>query len=146
MSIQAQWNLDQTVGSALSVARGIFQAASNDNVQPLAILACENFGNTIAMCAETCWKIESLVTKINEPAAIHFLRASVGFTTRDCAIQLSKSQAGVRFLSLAATLVTSLGPFAGGNALEQLLNSSASDKTLLPTARQLMLLLEALEP
>jgi hypothetical protein len=52
----------------------------------------------------------------------------------------------VRFLSLAAALVTSLGPFEGGNALEQLLNSSASDKTLLPTARQLMLLLEILEP
>jgi hypothetical protein len=41
MSIQAQWSLDQTVGSALAVARGIFQAATNDNVQPLAILACE---------------------------------------------------------------------------------------------------------
>jgi len=49
MSVQAQWNLDQTMGLALSVARGIFQAATNDNVQPLAILACENFGNTIAM-------------------------------------------------------------------------------------------------
>jgi hypothetical protein len=146
MSIQAQWSLDQTMGSALSVARGIFQAATNDNVQPLAILACENFGNTIAMCEGTCWKIESLVTKINEPAAIHFLRASVGFTTRDCATQLNKSQAGVRFLGLAAALVTSLGPFEGGNTLEQLLNSSASDKTLLPTARQLMLLLETLEP
>jgi hypothetical protein len=52
----------------------------------------------------------------------------------------------VRFLGLAAALVTSLGAFEGGNALEQLLNSSASDKTLLPTARQLMFLLETLEP
>lgn len=77
---------------------------------------------------------------------IHFLRASVGFTTRDCATQLSKSQAGVRFFGLAAALVASLGPFEGGNALEQILNSSASDKTLLSTARQLMFLLETLEP
>jgi len=86
------------------------------------------------------------VIKITEPAVIHFLRAFVGFTTRDCATQLSKSQAGVRFLGLAAALVMSLEAFEGGNALEQLLNSSASDKTLLPTARQLMLLLEILEP
>ncbi|KAN0113138.1 hypothetical protein V8E51_006089 [Hyaloscypha variabilis] len=146
MSLQAQWSLDQTVGSVLSFAQGIYQAATNDNVGPLAIQASENFGNTIPMCEETCWKIENLVTKINEPAAIHFLRASVGFTTRDCATQLSKSQAGVRFLGLAAALVTSLGPFESSNALEQLLNSSASDRRFLPTARQLMLMLEALEP
>jgi hypothetical protein len=146
MSVQAQWSLDRSVDSALSVARGIFHTATNDNVQPLAILACENFGNTIAMSEETCWKIESLVTKVAEPATIHFLQATVGFTARDSATQLSKSQAGVRFLGLAAALVTSLGAFEGGNALQQLLNSSASDKTLLPTARQLMFLLEALEP
>jgi hypothetical protein len=89
------------------------------------------------MCEETCWKIETLVTKITEPATIYFLRASISFTTRDCATPLSRSQAGVRFLGLAAALVMSLEPFEGGNALEQLWSSSASDKTLLPTTSQL---------
>jgi hypothetical protein len=146
MAIQLQWSLDNTTSAALSVARGIFRAATHDNVQPLAILACERFGNTIAMCQETCRKIEGLVNKTAEPVAISFLRASAGFTTEDSATQLSKSQAGVQFLGLAAALVTSLGEFEGGNALEAMLNSSASDKTLLPTARQLKDLLASLEP
>jgi len=146
MAIQLQWSLDNTTSAALSVARAIFRAATHDNVQPLAILACERFGNTIAMCQETCRKIERLVNKTAEPVTINFLRASVGFTTEDSATQLSKSQAGVQFLGLAAALVTSLGEFEGGNALGEMLNSSASDKTLLPTARQLKELLATLEP
>lgn len=60
MAVQLQWRLDSSANSALSVARSIFQAALNDNVQQLAILACERFGNTIAMCPETCKKIDLL--------------------------------------------------------------------------------------
>lgn len=146
MSVQLQWNLDYSVGSALSVARGIFRAATCDNVQPLAILACERFGNTIAMCQDTCRKMEHLVTKTTQPVSIQFLRVSVGFPYEDTASQLAKSLAGVRFLGLAAALVMSLGAYEGASALEAMLQSSASDKTLLPTARQLKGLLTSLEP
>jgi len=145
MSIQAQWNLDSTSDSAISIARGILRAATSDNVQPLAILACERFGCTIAMSQETCRKIQTSVTPTPEPGVIHFLRGTVGFSANDCATQLSRSLAGVQFLGLAAALVTTLGPFEGGNTLEVLLKSSAADTTLLPTARQLKDLLASLE-
>jgi len=56
--IQAQWSLDATSTSVYSVARGVLQAATSDNVQPLAIIACERFGNTIAMSQEACRKME----------------------------------------------------------------------------------------
>ena len=146
MAVQLQWSLDKTIGSALSVARGIFLAANNDNVQPLAIVSCETFGNTVAMCQETCRSIENLTAKTPKSIAIEFLRASAGFDAADSASQLSKSQAGVQFLGLAAALVTSMGAFEGGMSLQKMLETSASDKTLLPSARQLKDLLLSLEP
>ena len=146
MAIQLQWSLDKTIGSTLSIARGIFLAANNDNVQPLAIVSCEKFGNTIAMCQDICRKIENLTAKTPEPVAIKFLRVYAGFDAADSASQLSKSQAGVQFLGLAAALVTSMEGYRAGASLHKMLESSASDKTLLPTTRQLKDLLLSLEP
>jgi hypothetical protein len=144
MAVQAQWNLDRTVGSAISIGLGVFRAASRDNVQPLSIYACEKFGNTVAMCQETCRKVEKLMVT-PKPVHIEFLQAAVGFSPDDSGSELSKSLAGTQFLGLAAALVSSLGPFDSGNVLELLLKESTSDRTLLPTARQLRDLLESLE-
>ena len=146
MAVQAQWNLEGTLNSASSFACGILQAATNDNVQPLAIEACERFGNTLAMCHETCHKITNTVTPTPPHAVIRFLRARVGFSEQDSASQLGKSLAGVQFLGLAAAVVTTFGAFHGGMALEALLKAAAADRTLLPTAKQLKHLLESLEP
>lgn len=143
--MQLQWSLEHTVNSTLSVARGIIEAATKDNVQALALLACERFGATLAICPETCRKVEDLVIKTRPPAVIGFLSAVVGYSSNDCASELVRSLAGVQFFGLAASLVTSIGPFQGGNALEAMLAGSAVDKTLLPTARQLKDLLASLE-
>ncbi|KAL2011937.1 hypothetical protein VTN00DRAFT_4655 [Thermoascus crustaceus] len=146
MAVQLQWSLDSSVNSVLSVARGIFKAASTDNVQPLAILAYERFGNTLTMCQETCKKVDALMSRTAKPVPVQFLRVLVGFQAEDLASQISKSLAGIQFLCLTAAMVTSMGAFAGANALAAMLISSASDKTLLPTPRQLQDLLERLEP
>ena len=143
--MQLQWSLDHTASSTLSIARGIIEAATKDNIQALALLACERFGATLAMCSETCQKVEDLVIKTKPPAVVNFLSAFVGYSPTDCASELVRSLAGVQFLGLAASLVTTIGPFQGGNALEAMLISSAADKTLLPTARQLKDLLASLE-
>ena len=143
--MQLQWSLDHTASSTLSIARGIIEAATKDNVQALALLACERFGATLAICPETCQKVEDLVIKTKPPAVVSFLSAVVGYSPTDCASELVRSLAGVQFMGLAASLVTTIGPFQGGNALEAMLVSSAADKTLLPTARQLKDLLASLE-
>lgn len=144
--MQLQWSLDHTASSTLSVARGIIEATTKDNIQPLALVACERFGATLPMCSETSRKVEDLVIKTKPPAVISFLSAVVGYSPTDCASQLVRSVAGVQFLGLAASLVTTIGSFQGGNALAIMLVNSAADKTLIPTARQLKDLLASLEP
>ena len=121
------------------------RAATSDNVQPLAILACEKFGATIAMCSETSKKIEDLIIKVSGPTYVRFINAQIGYSAKDSATQLSRSLAGIYFLGLAAALVTSVGTFEGADALSVMLMDSSSDKTLLPTARQLKDLLAVME-
>lgn len=146
MAVQAQWSLDTTAGSAFSLLSGVIQAATTDNVQAIALLACERFGSTLAMSDETMSKIETSVVPTPPSIPLRFLQASIGFSKHDCAAQLGKSNAGVRFLGLAAALITTMEPFQASQALNLMLSASAADPTQLPTLRQLRELLVALEP
>lgn len=80
MTLQAQWGLEKTADSAISISRGLLQAATSDNVQPLAIMACERFGNTLAMCPETCRKVEKTVLPTPPHAVLKFLQGTVGYS------------------------------------------------------------------
>jgi hypothetical protein len=144
MAVALQWNLDMTSSSALQVMQGLLRAATSDNVQPLALLACERFGATIAMSPDTCRKIETLLLP-SRPAVIQFLRATVGYSSDDCATQLGKSLAGVQFLGLATALVSTMDTFKGAQCLAMMLKETASDMTVIPTERQLKELLTALD-
>ena len=73
------------------------------------------------------------------------MKAQIGYSANDSATQLSRSLAGIQFLGLAAVLTSSMDAFEGANALSEMLTASASDKTLLPTARQLKDLLLVME-
>ena len=73
------------------------------------------------------------------------MKAQIGYSANDSATQLSRSLAGIQFLGLAAILTSSMNAFEGANALSEMLTASASDKTLLPTARQLKDLLSVME-
>lgn len=130
---------------AFSTLRDLMIAATSDNVQVLAIVVCERFGNTLAISSETCTKVERILLPSPEPAPITFLKGSVGFFRDDCATQLGNNAAGVRFLGLAAALVASLGAFDSAKALDIMLKSSGTDLTRLPNLRQLNDLLASLE-
>ncbi|KAL8287850.1 hypothetical protein RB597_000062 [Gaeumannomyces tritici] len=145
MAVQAQWSLDTTPGSAISLLSGVIQAATTDNVQAIALLACERFGSTLAMSDETMSKIETSVVPTPPSIPIRFLQAKIGFSKHDSAVQLGKSKAGVRFLGLAAALITTMNPMEAAKALDLMLSKSAADSTQLPTLRQLRDLLLALE-
>lgn len=146
MSVQLQWTLDRSTSSVIGVPRSILHAATTDNVQVLAILACECFGNTIAMSPETIRKIEHSVVPTPQPAILAFLQASVGYSANDCVSQLGQSLAGLQFLGLAAALVTTLGPSKSGQTIQEMLASTAVEKTLLPTPRQVRDLISRIEP
>jgi hypothetical protein len=144
MALALQWSLDKTANSGLSLSRGLIAAATSDNVEPLAVVACEKFGTTLSICRETCAKVERLV----EPRKpiLTFLGAYIGYSANDCATQLVQSVAGVQFFALASALVSSIGEHQGAKALEILLEQSAVDKTQVPPAGKLQPLLKALEP
>lgn len=139
------WSLDSTASTTISVFKDVMRAATSDNVQPLALMACEKFGATLAMCPETNKKMEDLIIKVSGPKYVRFMSAQIGYSAKDSATQLSRSLAGVQFLGLAAALISSVDMFEGANALSAMLMASASDKTLLPTARQLKDLLVVME-
>jgi hypothetical protein len=129
----------------MSTIRGALAAATSDNIQAVAILACQSFGTTLAICDETTLKVETTILPTPQPALIKFLGAAVGYSADDCAIQLGGSKEGLRFLGLAAPLVTTLDLFEGARALDIMLRNSNSDLKPFPTLRQLKDLLASLE-
>jgi hypothetical protein len=56
---------------------------------------------------------------------VKFLKARVGFSAHDSAIQLSSTIAGVRFLSLAAALLCTASSFNGAEALALVIKASS---------------------
>lgn len=145
-AVQAQWSLNQTAGSVVSMTMGTLAALTSDNVQPVAYLACEKFGATLAICVDTVRKVEAAVVPSRPPAAVEFLKAYVGFFSNDCATRLGESKAGVRFLALATALVSTVSLFEAASVVDLMLRASTSDLTLLPSTRHLKDLLMSLEP
>lgn len=143
-SVIPQWSLDKTSNDAFKVARGILEAATTDNVQPLALLACEKFGATVAMSPESCHKVHILCSRIHESAVLSFLKARIGYRKGDCSWHLAQSYAGLQFLGLAACLST-LNPWSAAIVLHRLIYATASDKTLIPTPQHLKQLVLAVE-
>lgn len=143
-AVAVQWTLNETVGSTITVAKGLIKAASSDNIQALALITCRAFGATLAICPETCMKVERIARMHHVSATVKFLIAQIGYSSGDSAAQLSLDASGVRFLGLAAALAT-LGAFQGARALESMLSNSAQEKEPLPTVLQLKELLSVLD-
>lgn len=145
MAVQLQWGLEQTSHLAIQTATGLVRAASSDNVQVLAVLACEGLGATLPICRTTRLKVEQTVCQPSDPAVIGFLKATVGFSAGDCVTQLGGNQAGIQFLGLASTLVT-VRPEEASRILLSLIDASARDKSLVPTSRHITGLLKTIRP
>ncbi|RDL32648.1 uncharacterized protein BP5553_09104 [Venustampulla echinocandica] len=143
-SLSLQWSLDNTSLNALSIGRGIVQAMTGDNIQPIALLACEKFGTTLPVCIETSLKIEQLARRSHSSTA-NFLKAQIGYSVGDAAYYLSQSDGGIRFLCLAATLCTIKKGLVRAQLLDELLRSTVQSCEMFPTLMQLNDLLRALE-
>ncbi|RSL42599.1 hypothetical protein CEP53_012103 [Fusarium sp. AF-6] len=144
--LSLQWSLDNSAHSVVSVAKGALQAATSDNVQVLAILSCERFGNTVAMSPETRRRMERSVVPTPPPAVLGFLQVTIGYSANDCVTYFGRSMAGLQFLGLACALVTTMDAFQSGLALHAMVEESAADKTLVPTEKQIIDLLKSITP
>ena len=105
-AVNGTWAISRTATDALSISTGIVKAATSDNIQVIALLACEGFGAILPICPETCAKAHQLCSRGHESAVIAFLKAQIGFQKGDSGWQLVQSNAGLRFLALAACLLT----------------------------------------
>jgi len=143
-AIVAQWGLDRTASGAFTVSKGLLEAATTDNVQAPALLACEAFGTTLAMSPESCAKAELLCSQTGQSAILPFVKAQIGYRQGDSGWYLSRNDAGLRFLGLAAALTT-IDPWTAARVLHTRIDESAADKRLVPTASQLKQLLLVLE-
>jgi hypothetical protein len=143
--IAASWALAQTVDGALKLSRDAAIAASDDNVQAIALLACERFGATLAISKLTRTKIEAMIRQQAMSPFQKFLQAKIGYSKGGSINALSKSSEGVRFLSLASALISTSNNFDAATALEKMVKETAEDKELSPTVYQLKDLLDILE-
>lgn len=144
--VQAQWSLDSTSDNLISVSRGIIVGATSDNVDLFTILACEHFGNTVAMSRNACNLIEQRLLPTLQYAVVGFIQALVGYSPDDCASQLGKTQAGIQFLGLATALLSTMGLFESAERIGLMIKNSASDRRLLPKNSQVKQLLASIEP
>ena len=142
--ITATWAISQTATDVVGVSKGILEAATSDNVQPIALLAGEKFGATLAISVESTRKVEMLCLQSHQSAIINTLKAYVGYKKGDSGWQLAQSDSGLRFLSLVACLLT-IDHWTAAGALSELITSTAADRTLVPTSYQLKQLMHALD-
>ena len=141
-AVTGTWVISQSIKVALNISKGVVTAASSDNIQVTALLACEGFGATLPICAESCAKAHQLCSRAHESTILSFLKAQIGFQEGDSGWQLSQSDAGLRFLALAACLVT-IDWWRAAELLRKLITSTAADKRLIPTSQQIKQLLNA---
>ncbi|KAH7303077.1 hypothetical protein B0I35DRAFT_195163 [Stachybotrys elegans] len=143
-SIALQWSLDQTSDHLVETLHGYLRAASSDNIQALAIVACEGFGTVVAMSPEACHKIFLLCDRSHESMTLGFIKAAIGYSKNDSAYRLARSDAGQRFLALAASLGT-LGAWNAALALHKLILKTAKNRGDVPTSQHLKQLMLALD-
>lgn len=98
------------------------------------------------MSQRACELVQRCVVPTPSHTIVQFLKATIGYSRNDCTTQLSRSQAGVQFLALAAALIPTMPSFDASNAVRVMLEASATDKRLLPTTHQIKGLLTSLEP
>ena len=143
-ALTGTWAISQTATDTLSISKEVVIAATSDNIQVIALLACEGFSATLPICAESCAKAHQLCSRAHESTVVSFLKAQIGFRKGDSGWQLSQSDAGLRFLALAACLLTIDG-WRAAELLRKLITATAADKRLIPTSQQIKQLLTALD-
>jgi hypothetical protein len=160
--VNISWSLDTTASNTVTVASGIIRAATSDNVQVLALGACELYGATLAMCPSICTRVEELAKVRYTSHVIEHFAAVIGWSAGDSADQLASTDAGClwaisyleynadftagRFLALVPPLLTLGGPFKAAQALHGFLKMSSAESQLLPTLHQLRDLIFKVQP
>lgn len=139
----SSWAIQDTANKGVTFARGMLEAATSDNINPVALICCESFGSLLPLCLETRAKMEILARRSHSSHVLNFVKAQIGYKKGDSVEQLSRSDSGVRFLCLAATLCT-LDHYDAADRLDSLLQATQKDHQMRPTVRQLQVMMNTL--
>ena len=144
--ISLQWNLDRTLDRNLSLAIDFVRIAHNDNVQPIALMACERFGATLPICRQTRSLVETECKKEEGNLVLESIKAMIIPAGGQVIERLTTNIAGLNFLALAASLISVATIVQSADALQRMIESSATDKLVVPPDHHVRSLLEVLEP
>ena len=144
--LQMQWNLDRTVASGINVAVDLVRVAHSDNIQLIALMACESFGTTLPICRQTRSLIEDECKSEAEPTVLRYLKALIVPSGGQTLHRLASSMAGLNFLALSASLVSVISTVDSANAIHKMIEESAGDKLLVPPEYHIRSILDVLEP
>ena len=144
--LQLQWSLDRTVHNSLVVARDFVNIATQDSVQPIALLACEHFGVTLPICSTTRSAVAEKTRPRQEPILLRFAKAVIKKAGGETLKRLSSNVAGLNFLALAAAISPAMTSAEAGLVIQRMLDKAAFDKSLVPPEHHVEAILALLEP
>ena len=140
----SSWAISDTANKTVTFATGMLEAATSDNISPITLKCCESFGSLLPLCIETRVKVEQLARRNHTSHVVNFIKAQIGYKKGDSVELLSRSDSGIRFLCLAATLCT-LDRYDAANRLDALLQATAKEDQIRPTIKQLQVMMETLQ-
>lgn len=73
-----QWSLDSTLSGVMTFGTGPMRAATSDNVQPIALLACQEFGVKLAISQEVRLKMEQLARLKHTSHVLNYFKMKIG--------------------------------------------------------------------
>ena len=139
----SSWAITDTANKTVTFATGMLEAATSDNIHPIALKCCESFGSLLPLCTETRVKVEQLARRNHTSHVLNFVKAQIGYRKGDSVELLSRSDSGVRFLALAATFCT-IDRYDAANRLDALLQATAEKDQIRPTIKQLQVMMETI--
>ncbi|KAL3952383.1 hypothetical protein ACCO45_012326 [Purpureocillium lilacinum] len=149
-----EWVLERWTVNPLAISKdpvfgvlvfNFYRAATRDDVQSQALLACRQFGATLAMGLDTCNLVQEEILPTPSPTTIKLLSVMIGYYKDDAVRALGEDHAGIRFLGLACALVT-LSRTHATDALDAMLRSNVENPIDMPRKDYLRRLLDCLEP
>ncbi|KIW19899.1 hypothetical protein PV08_00474 [Exophiala spinifera] len=137
------WALSDTADKTVTMTRGLLEAMTSDDISPAALLTCGSFGSLLPVSPETRLKVEQLARRNHTCHALNFIKAQIGYKKDDSVEQLSRSDSGIRFLCLVATLCT-LDHYDAADRLDSLLEATQRGFQIRPTIKQLQIMLNSM--
>ncbi|KAL8747794.1 MAG: hypothetical protein Q9190_000366 [Brigantiaea leucoxantha] len=144
--LQLQWNLDRTVQHSLNLAVEFVTIATQDNIQPIALLACERFGTALPISRQTRSLVERKTRLPQEPLLIRFAKVVIKKAGGEALGRLCGNVAGLSFLALAAAITPVMASDEAGSVIQRMLYRSAGDKSLVPPEYHVEAIVAILEP